>query len=135
MDTFSQKSPKMTKIHLVLCLHGLDGFDSDLEFIKILLKKRHFDLKIFSPTANHKQTYDGIRQGSGRILAELMGYVKKHDIHQAYLSVIGHSLGGLYGRCLLGLLFQQGLIPSLFEPISFISIVTPHVGSRGNLQP
>jgi hypothetical protein len=47
-----------------------------------------------------------------------------------YLSLIGHSLGGIYARCVAGLLLRKGLIPSKVIPLNFITLATPHLGSR-----
>ncbi|KAH3761215.1 serine esterase, DUF676 protein [Pelomyxa schiedti] len=45
-------------------------------------------------------------------------------------TVIGHSLGGLFARVAIGLLFQKGYFGTLLEPIAYIAIETPHLGIR-----
>ena len=56
------------------------------------------------------------------------------------MTIIGHSLGGLYGRNATGWLFNHGFFPQLeggmenplapLIPHGYISICTPHLGSR-----
>ncbi|KMS93759.1 hypothetical protein BVRB_028250, partial [Beta vulgaris subsp. vulgaris] len=47
-----------------------------------------------------------------------------------YISIIGQSLGGLVARRLSYLLYQNGIIPNTLQPISFVTVATPHLGSR-----
>lgn len=51
------------------------------------------------------------------------------------ISFVAHSLGGLVARYAVGRLYQHqgGKIAGL-EPINFITVATPHLGSVGNKQ-
>lgn len=56
------------------------------------------------------------------------------------ISFVAHSLGGLIARYAIGMLYseasdknERGSIAGL-EPINFITVATPHLGSRGNKQ-
>ena len=115
--------------HLVVLIHGLEGFNTDLKYISNKLRQRFPGvLKTLAPDCNHGRTFDGIMNGANRILElverEIAGGAVK------YISFIGHSLGGLYARCVVGLLHQKGMIPSLVIPVNFITLATPHLGSR-----
>jgi hypothetical protein len=116
-------------VHLVVLIHGLDGFSSDMEYIATRLKERYPEsIRTLSPECNHGRTYDGIMNGASRILQCVKNEIKRGDIK--YLSIIGHSLGGLYGRCLVGLLSKEDIIPNFVTPVNFITMATPHLGSR-----
>lgn len=120
-------------IHLVVLIHGLDGYDSDMHFIASKLTQRYPDhsLHTLCPTCNHGKTYDGILAGSTRILQQVVLEIGRIGPRKCkYISVIGHSLGGLYGRCLLGLMHDEGIVPLALKPMTFISLATPHLGSR-----
>ena len=130
------KNTKPKDFHIVVLIHGLDGFSSDMDFIATRLRERYGTrrLRIFAPTANHYKTYDGILNGATRILQQLileLGRIRDLEGGNCcFLSVIGHSLGGMYGRCLIGLLHEEGLIPTILKPVNFITLATPHLGSR-----
>jgi hypothetical protein len=116
-------------VHLVVLIHGLDGFSSDMEYIATRLKDRYPEpIRTLSPECNHGRTYDGIMNGATRILHCVKNEIKRGDIK--YLSIIGHSLGGLYARCLVGLLSKEEIVPNLVTPVNFITMATPHLGSR-----
>jgi len=44
-------------------------------------------------------------------------------------SIIGHSLGGLYARYAIGILLKNKFFEKV-RPLNFITLATPHVGSR-----
>jgi triacylglycerol esterase/lipase EstA (alpha/beta hydrolase family) len=116
-------------VHLVVLIHGLDGFATDMEFIATRLVERYpHKIRILAPECNHGKTYDGILLGATRILVCVKNEIKRGDVK--YISIIGHSLGGLYGRCLVGLLGKDGIIPNQVTPVNFVTLATPHLGSR-----
>lgn len=125
----TQSESNDSDIHLVVLIHGLDGFSSDLEFIAKRLQQRFTTpLRTLSPKCNHWKTHDGIMNGAQRILECVLKELEHPGIK--YISIIGHSLGGLYARCLVGLLYKHGVIPDKVIPINFITLATPHLGSR-----
>jgi triacylglycerol esterase/lipase EstA (alpha/beta hydrolase family) len=124
-----RKSIKQQPIHMVVLIHGLDGFNTDMEFISQKLSDRYqIPIYTFCPECNHNQTHDGISNGAKRILEA----VKKELITRnvKFISLVAHSLGGLYARCLVGLLFEEGVIPNRVIPLNFITLASPHLGSR-----
>ncbi|KAJ3277175.1 hypothetical protein HDV01_000227 [Terramyces sp. JEL0728] len=122
--------PPKGDVHLVVLIHGLDGFNTDLAFIGARLKSRFLGplFKLLAPECNHGRTYDGILAGATRIYQCVQEEIKQTNVK--FISVVGHSLGGMYGRCLIGLMYQDGLIPNKIQPINYISLATPHLGSR-----
>jgi triacylglycerol esterase/lipase EstA (alpha/beta hydrolase family) len=125
---FSEPS-ETSILHLAVLIHGLVGFGRDLEFIGQKLKYRYpYSLKILLPECNQGKTHDGILNGAKRIFESIK--VEIADKNIKYISLIGHSLGGLYARCLAGLMQQEGIIPHQLVPINFITLASPHLGSR-----
>ncbi|KAI8900807.1 putative serine esterase-domain-containing protein, partial [Globomyces pollinis-pini] len=119
---------KQAHQHLLVLVHGIEGFNTDMEFIASRFKSRYPSLKVLAPTCNHGMTHDGIMNGALRILDCIIDELESGEI--GYISLIGHSLGGMYSRCLIGLLYQNKIIPDLVKPVNFITLATPHLGSR-----
>ncbi|KAI9104943.1 hypothetical protein DFS34DRAFT_221978 [Phlyctochytrium arcticum] len=105
-----------------------------------------------------QNTSDGIRRMAERAAVEVvkwmpdevfdtMYYDQRH--WDVYFSVVGHSLGGLIARYLIYLLFHPSaptatsLIPlrekhatlMTLHPLTYMSVGTPHVGSRRSAKP
>ncbi|KAJ3334161.1 Nin1 binding protein [Blyttiomyces sp. JEL0837] len=100
------------------------------------------------------QTHHGLIVMGERLATEIVEWMKKivftslpqDQKHDIYFSIVGHSLGGLIARSALKLLvstnpsdstksiFQlcqsNSTIIQSFNPLSYISISTPHLGSR-----
>jgi hypothetical protein len=118
-------------VHLVVLIHGLDGFSSDMNFIsQNILNSLHSTQKIITliPECNHYQTRDGIKAGSERIIEKIKESISSK--RPKYISFVGHSLGGLYARCVVGMLYWERIIPDQVIPVNFITLATPHLGSR-----
>lgn len=117
-------------MHLVVLVHGLEGKASDFDFITERIKAQSDRaLLCLAPTCNQGSTNDGIQQGATRIYTWLLEIIQNIEF-TCELSFICHSLGGLYTRYLIGMLFQNNMIPSRMVPKNYISIATPHLGSR-----
>ncbi|KAJ3358199.1 hypothetical protein HDU91_005299 [Kappamyces sp. JEL0680] len=126
------------EVHFVVLIHGLEGYNTDMEFIGSKLKERFPgpSLRLIAPECNHGKTHNGIMAGAKGILLTVMNEIKRCKATKIYFSVIGHSLGGLYARCLVGLMLREGLFePSLRVPVipmNYISLATPHLASRSH---
>uniref|UniRef100_K3X862 DUF676 domain-containing protein n=1 Tax=Globisporangium ultimum (strain ATCC 200006 / CBS 805.95 / DAOM BR144) TaxID=431595 RepID=K3X862_GLOUD len=122
-----------TATHLVVLMHGLHGSDQDFtNFQKLLVE--HFakeSVYVHSATSNAAtffQTYDGIDTGGERLAQEIQDIASQMP-QLSKFSVIGHSLGGLYSRYAIGILFARGFFVDV-EPMNFITMATPHLGIR-----
>ncbi|KAI8894118.1 putative serine esterase-domain-containing protein [Globomyces pollinis-pini] len=113
--------------HLVVLVHGVGGTACELKYIAKQLSK-HKSLLLKAPEVNHGLTQDGIPQGANRIYHWILDIISSHSIK--YLSFIGHSLGGIYARTVIGLLHKNHLFPNYIIPVNFITIATPHLGAR-----
>ncbi|KAI8828374.1 putative serine esterase-domain-containing protein [Chytriomyces cf. hyalinus JEL632] len=115
--------------HLVVLIHGLHGTAGDLAYLAKLLKARHaVDTHVLVPTCNEGKTGSGIDAQAQRVVdsivneASLLGLEKSETIA---VSLIGHSLGGLIARMVAHKLIQPN-----FKLRHYVSIATPHIGSR-----
>ncbi|KAJ3277174.1 hypothetical protein HDV01_000226 [Terramyces sp. JEL0728] len=91
------------------------------------------DTIIQAPLCNQKLSHDGILECAERYLKWIKSFIGRYeDINE--ISMLGHSLGlfdlnigGLYGRCLVGLLYKENIIPDRLKPRNFIALSTPHL--------
>ncbi|KAG2768303.1 hypothetical protein PC129_g14907 [Phytophthora cactorum] len=119
--------------HLVIFQHGLLGSKHDFaRFVEIFRTQFQND-ELFlhageSNATSFFQTYDGVDQGAQRLADEIQQLAAKMPKLQK-LSMIGHSLGGLYNRYCIGLLLSRGFFDKV-EPMNFVTLATPHLGIR-----
>ena len=75
------------------------------------------------------KTNDGIEKGGLRVYNETVGLLLKYPTINK-ISFIGTSLGGIYSRYALSMLYDSDnneLIKNI-KPINYISVVSPHIG-------
>lgn len=92
----------------------------------------HPQVLVLAPTCNHMRTRDGINRGAQRILDQVESLISGSD-QLTKVSYICHSLGGLYARQVIYLahtITDPKSKLSTLTPINFITLSTPHVGSR-----
>ncbi|XP_047312089.1 uncharacterized protein LOC124915420 isoform X2 [Impatiens glandulifera] len=108
---------------------------------------------IYASSSNtFTKTFTGIDGAGKRLANEVMEVVKKKGSLKR-ISFLAHSLGGLFARYAIGVLYSpsttsstdtepdlEGALPSRkgmiagLEPINFITLATPHLGVRGKKQ-
>ncbi|KAL6541708.1 hypothetical protein OROGR_011194 [Orobanche gracilis] len=107
--------------------------------------------KVGSERNAAKLTLDGVDIMGERLAEEVLEVIKKKPSLKK-ISFVAHSVGGLVARYAIGKLYRppnkgsgeevsangsieesKGTIANL-EPINFITVATPHLGSRGNKQ-
>lgn len=123
-DTHEDAAQLQRATHLVVLQHGLLGSKHDFaRFVEIFRAQFQADELYLhageSNGASFFQTYDGVDQGGERLADEIQQLAAKMPKLQK-LSMIGHSLGGLYNRYCIGLLLVRG----------FFDKVEPMVGCR-----
>ncbi|KAI8916339.1 putative serine esterase-domain-containing protein [Gorgonomyces haynaldii] len=114
--------------HLFVLVHGLDGASTDLEFFGEELQASNPSILTLAPKCNHSKTRDGINAGAQRILDTIEKTIQENP-QLEYISLVGHSLGGLYIRRLVYLAKEQSAQMDKLQPMYFITIATPHAGS------
>ncbi|XP_027345327.1 uncharacterized protein LOC113857532 isoform X2 [Abrus precatorius] len=147
--------------HLLVLVHGILASTGDWTYAEAELKRRlgkNFLIYVSSSNA-YTKTFTGI-DGAGKRLADEVLQVVKKTKSLKKISFLSHSLGGLFARYAIAVLYspdtynrdQQGdlansmtensprtsfsrggMIAGL-EPINFITLATPHLGVRGRKQ-
>lgn len=116
--------------HLIVCQHGLHGFASDWEnFVKTVQCTLPFGIRVYVSSANENFTSDGVANGGRRLAAEIIAELGATCELDCYISLIGHSLGGLYIRYAAEILHRTGVFTK-HRPINFITLASPHLGIR-----
>ncbi|KAG6489812.1 hypothetical protein ZIOFF_051091 [Zingiber officinale] len=139
--------------HLVVMVHGILGSPADWKFAAEQFVTELPDKVIVhcSDRNMNKLTLDGVDVMGERLAEEVTGVIKKSPNLQK-ISFVAHSIGGLVARYAIGRLYnpprrktqedtlcdvrddsQSGTICGL-EAMNFITVATPHLGSRGNKQ-
>ncbi|KAJ1693272.1 hypothetical protein LUZ63_009970 [Rhynchospora breviuscula] len=122
--------------HLVVMVHGILGSSGDWEYAANEFVKQLPD-KVFvhcSERNMYRLSLHGVDVMGERLAEEVLEVIgERPEIRK--ISFIAHSIGGLVARYAIARLYRphMGNICGL-EPINFIAVATPHLGSRGNKQ-
>lgn len=119
-----------TPTHLAVVVHGLVGRPDDLSYLRESIEKQGHGILAHCAACNLDKTFDGVQAGGERLAAEVRQIVAANpSLHT--ISFIGNSLGGIYSRYAISLLWQPESKTILgLTPITFMSIATPHLGVR-----
>ncbi|KAF9603195.1 hypothetical protein IFM89_034528 [Coptis chinensis] len=128
--------------HLVIMVNGILGSSSDWKFGADQFVKSLGDKVIVHCSERNvsKLTLDGIDVMGERLAEEVVEVIQgKPGVRK--ISFVAHSMGGLVARYAIGKLYRppttdgdsQVTICGL-DPLNFVTVATPHLGSRGNNQ-
>ena len=116
------------KEHLVVLCHGLSGSQDDLRYLGESLTSA--GAAVYRSRANEMmRSFHGVKLGGSRLAEEVRELVSAGSYQS--ISFVGNSLGGLYARYAIRLLFNHsdatiaGLTPS-----RFLLIASPSLGVR-----
>lgn len=125
--------------HIVVLVHGNNGSPVDFDPIAQALRSKYSDdasaLLIIQSGANHQQTSMGVEVGGAKLAEEIVETVCAFELSPSVtkyrFSIVGHSLGGLYARYAIAKVVEQlsDLLDNV-EFVSFVTLCTPHLGSR-----
>ncbi|KAJ9539762.1 hypothetical protein OSB04_026268 [Centaurea solstitialis] len=137
--------------HLVIMVNGILGSSADWKFAAEQFINTIPD-KVFihrSKSNTSIQTLDGVDVMGERLSLEVLEVIKQKP-NLRKISFVAHSVGGLVARYAIGRLYRppkENLKGSSLEdskesmptiggliPMNFITVATPHLGSRGNKQ-
>ncbi|KAG7014847.1 hypothetical protein SDJN02_22476, partial [Cucurbita argyrosperma subsp. argyrosperma] len=149
----SKESDSLSADHLVVMVNGIMGSSTDWRYAAEQFVKRLPD-KIFVHCSERnvsKLTLDGVDVMGDRLAEEVLEVIQRKPNLQK-ISFVAHSVGGLVARYAIGKLYRpaetkkleasstngqpqesSGTIGGL-EPVNFVTVATPHLGSRGNKQ-
>ncbi|KAL1819971.1 hypothetical protein ACET3Z_014840 [Daucus carota] len=152
-DVFSSKQSDVSSAdHLVVMVHGIMGSTANWKFAAEQFVRMLPD-KVYVHRSEKNMamlTLDGVDVMGERLAEEVFELIKQKP-NLRKISFVAHSLGGLAARYAIGKLYKppktdsegnlladaaeesKGTIGGLV-PINFITVATPHLGSRGNNQ-
>ncbi|KAJ6808236.1 putative lipase [Iris pallida] len=153
VDVWSSDSASSSSAdHLVVMVHGILGSTANWKYAANQFVQKLPDKVIVhcSERNMYKLTLDGIEVMGERLAEEVTEVVNRRPEIQR-ISFVAHSVGGLVARYAIGRLYRaprqkpedpfggasddssKGTICGL-EAMNFITIASPHLGSRGNGQ-
>ena len=118
-------------IHLIICVHGLDGNSGDLRLIKTYLELclPTSQLDFLMSSANQSSTFDDINLMVTHLIEEIETHIDRYSLKAKRISFVGHSLGNLIIRATVS--------DSRFERYrkllyTYLSLSGPHLGTLFN---
>ncbi|XP_019459732.1 PREDICTED: putative lipase YOR059C isoform X2 [Lupinus angustifolius] len=149
-DVWSSKS---SADHLVVMVNGIIGSATDWQYAAEQFVKEIPD-KVFVHCSERNVsnlTLDGVDVMGERLAEEVLEVIQsKPNLRK--ISFVAHSVGGLVARYVIGRLYRSSVTEPLedscnrenkedsmgtlggLEAMNFITVATPHLGSRGNKQ-
>ncbi|XP_069091816.1 protein FAM135A isoform X2 [Pleurodeles waltl] len=118
-------------IHLIICVHGLDGNSADLRLLKtyIELGIPGGRIDFLMSERNQNDTFADFDSMTDRLLDEIIQYIQIYNLTIAKISFIGHSLGNLIIRSVLT---RPRFKYYLCKLHTFLSLSGPHLGTLYN---
>jgi len=120
--------------HLIVLSHGMMGTFTDLNYIENLLslpsRSLNDDVKVFKSSKNeYSNSLKGIQKGSEELASEISEILKNDDGIET-ISFVGNSLGGVFARYAISLLYNFNTHSFIndIKPLSFVTIASPHLG-------
>ncbi|XP_031531911.1 protein FAM135A isoform X6 [Vicugna pacos] len=118
-------------VHLVVCVHGLDGNSADLRLVKtyIELGLPGGRIDFLMSERNQNDTFADFDSMTDRLLDEIIQYIQIYSLTVSKISFIGHSLGNLIIRSVLTRPRFKYYLNRLH---TFLSLSGPHLGTLYN---
>ncbi|XP_077023876.1 protein FAM135B isoform X2 [Tamandua tetradactyla] len=115
-------------IHLVVCVHGLDGNSADLRLVKtfIELGLPGGKLDFLMSEKNQMDTFADFDTMTDRLLDEIIQHIQLYSLSISRISFIGHSLGTIIVRSVLTRPRFRYYLNKLH---TFLSLSGPHLGT------
>ncbi|XP_008836798.1 protein FAM135B [Nannospalax galili] len=115
-------------IHLVVCVHGLDGNSADLRLVKtfIELGLPGGKLDFLMSEKNQMDTFADFDTMTDRLLDEIIQHIQLYNLSISRISFIGHSLGNIIIRSVLTRPRFRYYLTKLH---TFLSLSGPHLGT------
>ncbi|XP_046751681.1 uncharacterized protein LOC124414701 isoform X1 [Diprion similis] len=118
-------------VHLIICVHGLDGNAADLRLVKTYLELgltgAHLDFLMSE--RNQGDTFSDFDTMTDRLVSEILHHIESSGLNPSKVSFIGHSLGTIIIRSALT---RPQLRPLLSRLHTFLSLSGPHLGTLYN---
>ncbi|KAK6989148.1 protein FAM135A [Biomphalaria glabrata] len=118
-------------IHLIVCVHGLDGNSADLRLVRTYIEMAlpGFRLEFLMSERNQQDTFADFDKMTERLVDEILSYLDTFGFDITRISFVGHSLGNIIIRSTLSHPKISHLLPKLY---TFLSLSGPHLGTLYN---
>ncbi|CAH2039444.1 unnamed protein product, partial [Iphiclides podalirius] len=117
-------------LHLIICVHGLDGNAADLRLVKTYLELGlpGARLDFLMSERNQGDTFSDFDTMTDRLVQEIITHIQ-NSTEPARISFVGHSLGTIIIRSALA---RPQMKPYLGKLHTFLSLSGPHLGTLYN---
>ncbi|XP_068618252.1 protein FAM135A [Battus philenor] len=117
-------------LHLIICVHGLDGNAADLRLVKTYLELGlpGARLDFLMSERNQGDTFSDFDTMTDRLVQEIITHIQNSS-EPARISFVGHSLGTIIIRSALA---RPQMKPYLGKLHTFLSLSGPHLGTLYN---
>ncbi|CAF3725517.1 unnamed protein product [Adineta steineri] len=118
-------------IHLIICVHGLDGNSGDLRLVKTYLELclPTCRLDFLMSSSNHSSTFDDIDIMVKQLVDEIDTHIERFGLKPQRISFVGHSLGNLVVRATVAHSRFERYRTLLY---TYLSLSGPHLGTLFN---
>lgn len=115
------------KVHLVVCVHGLEGNSGDLRLVRTYLELALPGAKMdfLMSEQNQESTFDDIEVMTKQLIKEIADHIEAYGIEPDRISFIGHSLGNLIIRSAVA---HENFKPYVAKLHTYLSLSGPHLG-------
>ncbi|KAI2806013.1 hypothetical protein BLOT_005024 [Blomia tropicalis] len=119
-------------LHLIVCVHGLDGNSADLRLVRTYLElglpTNNFEFLMSQ--RNQGETFDSLETLTSRLVNEIDNHVSTFNLKPTRISFIGHSLGNIIIRAAIS---RHDFIRRWRDKLhTFLSLSGPHLGLSYN---
>ncbi|XP_075584951.1 protein FAM135A [Dermatophagoides farinae] len=119
-------------LHLIVCVHGLDGNSADLRLVKTYLEiglpTNNFEFLMSQ--RNQGETFDSLETLTERLINEIENFISTLKSKPSKISFIGHSLGNIIIRAAISRSDFLKRWRNKFH--TFLSLSGPHLGLAYN---
>lgn len=119
-------------LHLIICVHGLDGNSSDLRLVRTYIEMAlpGNRIEFVMSERNQTDTFADFELMTTRLVNEILCYIHMYDLKPpSRISFIGHSLGNIIIRSALARPEISHILPMMH---TFLSLSGPHLGTLYN---
>lgn len=128
-DEYRPFSP--SGLHLIICVHGLDGNSADLRLVRTYLELGlpGAHLEFLMSERNQGDTFSDFETMTDRLVAEVLCHIEMCGLNPTRISFVAHSLGTIIVRSALS---RPQMRPLLSRLHTFLSLSGPHLGTIYN---
>lgn len=118
-------------LHLIICVHGLDGNSADLRLVRTYLELGlpGAHLEFLMSERNQGDTFSDFETMTDRLVAEILCHIELCGLNPTKISFVAHSLGTIIVRSALS---RPQMRPLLNRLHTFLSLSGPHLGTLYN---